>query len=143
VEPITEPVDATVIERRIRIESDHDTVFKYWVEPARLIRWMGRSATLEAHVGGLFRVDYNGTDIVRGEFVEVDRPHRLVISWGWEAPGDSVPPGASRVEVTFVEESGGTVVTVRHLNLPDDSRASHAEGWDHFLPNLPGAVAAG
>lgn len=143
MEPTTAQVDATTVEREVHIDADPETVFRYWVEPDLLTRWMGRSATLEAHAGGLFRVQYNDSDIVRGEFVEVDPPRRLVVTWGWEAAGDSVPPGASRVEVTLTPDAGGTLVSVRHLGLPETSRASHAEGWDHFLPNLPRAVGAG
>jgi uncharacterized protein YndB with AHSA1/START domain len=62
---------------------------------------MRREATVVAQSAGTFRVDYNGTDIVSGSCLEVDPPHRLVLTWGWEAPDDSVPLGASRVGVSF------------------------------------------
>jgi uncharacterized protein YndB with AHSA1/START domain len=102
---------------------------------------MGRSATVEAHPGGTFRVDYNGSDIVRGTFVEVDPPRRLVLTWGWEAPGDPTPPGASRVEVDLVPDGDGTLLTLRHTGLASEAIVGHAEGWDQFLPALPEAIA--
>ena len=70
-------------------------------EPHRIVEWMARTATFEPRPGGAFRLDYNGSDIASGEVLEIDRPRRLVLSWGWEAPGDATPPGASRVEVTL------------------------------------------
>jgi uncharacterized protein YndB with AHSA1/START domain len=40
----------------------------------------------------LFRIDYNGTDIVRGEVVEVVANERVVVTWGWEAAGAVTRP---------------------------------------------------
>ncbi len=138
----TERAEPAVIERSVRVEADPETVFRYWTEAERLVRWMGRTATVEARPGGTFRVDYNGTDIATGAFLEVEPPRRLVFTWGWEAPGDSVAPGSSRVEVDFVPDGQATVVTVRHLDLPTEALAGHAVGWDQFLPSLAGAVTA-
>jgi len=140
VDPTTEHADRLVVERSVRIDADRATVFRYWTDPELITKWMGRSATLEPRAGGTFRVDYNGNDVASGTFLEVATPDRLVLTWGWEASGDSVPAGSSRVEVDFVDDGGSTMVTVRHLELPADSVASHAEGWDHFLPRLRDAV---
>ena len=134
--------DSQVLERQIRIGAAPETVFDLWIDPDQIVRWMGRSATLEPRPGGIFRIDYNGSDVVRGEFVEVDRPSRLVLTWGWEAGGDTVPPGASTVEVTFSPDGDGTILTVRHLGLPTDSIEGHGEGWDYFLPRLVEAASA-
>ena len=130
------------LERTVRIAARPETVFRFWTDPALIVRWMGRTATLDPVVGGLFRIDYNGRDVVRGEFVEVESPRRLVVTWGWEAEGDAVPPGGSRVEVEFEPDGDGTVLTIRHSNLPVESVEGHAEGWDYFLPTLA-SVAAG
>jgi uncharacterized protein YndB with AHSA1/START domain len=139
---ITERADPDVVARTIRIAADAATVFRYWTDPDLMVQWMGREATLVAEPGGTFRVDYNGTDIASGTFLEVDLPHRLVFTWGWEAPGDTVPPGASRVEVSFLEDGDATVVTVRHLGLPRDAIEGHATGWDQFLPQLDALMAS-
>lgn len=140
MDPTTARAEPAVIERSIRIDADAATVFRHWTEPELLVSWMGRSATVEPWAGGLFRVDYNGADIASGTFLEVEPSKRLVLTWGWEADGDSVPPGASRVEVRFVPDGDATVVTVRHLDLPEDAIEGHAVGWDQFLPQLAGAI---
>lgn len=77
---------------------------------------------------------------MRGEFVEVERPSRIVFTWGWEDPTDAVQPGGSTVEVTLAPEGDATLVRLRHLGLPEPSRNGHAEGWDHFLPRLVDAA---
>ena len=131
-----------VLERQLRISATPETVFDFWVEPDRIVQWMGRSATFEPRPGGAFRLDYNGTDIARGEVLEIDRPRRLVLSWGWEAAGDATPPGASRVEVTLTPDGDGTILQLRHSGLAEAAVTGHAEGWDQFLPGLA-AVAEG
>jgi uncharacterized protein YndB with AHSA1/START domain len=136
-------ISAGVIERDVRIAAKPDTVFDFWVDPARIVEWMGRTATIEAHVGGAFRIDYNGTDIASGTILEIDRPRRLVLSWGWEAPGDPTPPGESRVEVIFEPDGDGTRLRLRHSGLPDEAVQGHSEGWDQFLPGLAEVVARG
>jgi uncharacterized protein YndB with AHSA1/START domain len=132
----------SVIEREVRIAASPETVFDHWVDPARLATWMGRDIQLEPRPGGRYRIDYNGSDIASGTFVEVDRPHRLVMTWGWEAPGDATPPGASLVEVTFEADGAGTVLRLRHSGLVADAVGGHAEGWDHFLGRLEALASA-
>jgi uncharacterized protein YndB with AHSA1/START domain len=40
------------------------------------------------------RIDVDGEHIASGEYREVDPPHRLVFSWGWENDPE-VPPGST------------------------------------------------
>ena len=44
--------------------------------------------------------------------------------------------GDSRVDVGLEETGEGMRLRLRHSGLPPDSRQSHAEGWDYFLPSL-------
>jgi uncharacterized protein YndB with AHSA1/START domain len=125
-----------VIERELRIAARPETVFSFWTDPARMAKWMGRDVRLDPRPGGEFRIDYNGSDIARGTFVEVDAPARLVLTWGWEAQGDLTPPGASTVEVTFEPDGEGTILRLRHSGLNAEAVAGHATGWDQFLPGL-------
>lgn len=142
--PITtaDALEAGVLERELTIAARPETVFAYFIDPGKIVRWMGATAELDARPGGLFRVDYNGQDIARGEFLEVEAPHRVVFSWGWEAPGDATPPGASTVEITLTPVEGGTRLNLRHSGLTPETATGHAEGWDHFLPALTAAVQA-
>ncbi len=138
----TMTADPTAIEREIRIAASPATVFPYFTDPERMARWMGRSIDLDPVPGGVLRIDYNGEDIVSGTYLEVQPPDRVVFSWGWEMPGDPVPPGGSTVEVTLRPDGDGTIVRVVHRGLPAESIEGHAVGWDQFLPALAMAAAA-
>ena len=130
------------IERELRIAARPETVFSFWVEPDRIRTWMGRTVSMDARAGGAYRIDYNGSDIATGEVLEIDPPRRLVLSWGWEAPGDATPPGASRVEVTLTPDGDGTILRLRHTGLAAEAVEGHAVGWDQFLPGLLAAAVA-
>ena len=45
------------IQRELTIEADPATVFAFFTDPQRLVRWIGASATLDVRPGGLMMVD--------------------------------------------------------------------------------------
>ena len=133
---MTSSGETGIIEREIRISALPETVFPFFTEPDRMVQWMGISATLEPRPGGVFRVSINGRGVARGEYVEVVPNSRVVFTWGWESEGNPIPPGSTTVEVSLVEDGGGTILRFRHLGLPAEQRDGHAEGWGHFLPRV-------
>lgn len=135
--------DSTIIQREIRIAARPETVFAFFTDPEKLVRWKGRQATLDARPGGTYRVDIDGKNVVRGEFVEVDPPRRVVFTWGWEDEASPLRPGSSTVEIELIPDGEGTLVRLIHRDLPPEAVAEHAKGWDHFLPRLEEAVRAG
>lgn len=130
-----------LLEREIRIVARPETVFAFFVDPARMVEWMGRDVVLDARPGGAYRIDMNGLDIASGRFLELVPHSRLVFSWGWENDGSTPRPGASTVEITLAPDGDGTLLRLRHLGLSADERGSHGEGWDYFLPRLAQAAA--
>ena len=79
----------------------------------------------------------NGTDIARGEFVEVDPPRRAVFTWGWEAGGFPIEPGTSTVEIVLEPDGTGTLLRLTHSGLPEaEAVRRHREGWETFVPRL-------
>ena len=129
-------VDSDVLEHIILIQARPEIVFAYFTDAEKLIRWKGVRATLDPRPGGIYRVEIDASNIVRGTYLEVTPHERIVFTWGWEGEASPLPPGASTVEVTFSEEGGGTRVRLRHKGLPPPLRAVHAQGWEHFLPRL-------
>jgi len=125
----------------IDIEATPDVVFALLPTPDGMVTWMGQYANLQPIPGGSFTVDINGTPI-RGSYLEVDPPHRVVVSWG-VAGSEEHPPGSSRVEFTLVASSGGTRLEVVHSGLPDSRTSMHASGWEHFLECLVVASVGG
>ncbi|OFE15609.1 ATPase [Humibacillus sp. DSM 29435] len=125
----------------IEIEAAPQEVFDYLVTPGGMTAWMGQRAVLEPHPGGVFEVDIAGSPI-RGEYLEVVPPHRVVVSWGVAGSTD-LPPGASTVAFTLSATPRGTRVEVVHSGLPDPLLAGHVDGWAHFLPRLGVAAHGG
>jgi uncharacterized protein YndB with AHSA1/START domain len=125
----------------VHVEAAPERVFAYFTEPAALVRWMGDYALLDPSPGGEFTVDINGVP-VRGRYLEVEPPHRLLISWG-HAGSARLPPGTSTVEVRLTPTAGGTDVEIVHRDLPEPEASGHARGWPHFLERLAIAAAGG
>ena len=142
----------------IEIAAAPDRVFAYFTRPDALVTWMGEHAVLDARPGGEFTLDIEGIP-VRGRYVVVDRPHRIVVSWG-HAGSESMPPGSTigsaledlyparrmvtetEVEFSFTPNATGTLVTVEHRGLPDEHVDSHRTGWPMFLDRLARVVEA-
>lgn len=123
----------------IEIEAPPEVVFAHLVSAERMVAWMGQCAELEPVPGGRFSVDVNGA-LFRGEYLEVDPPRRLVVSWGLAGSGD-LPPGSSRVEFTLTPTGRGTALRLVHRGLPDSRARTHAAGWANYLGRLRLAAA--
>ncbi len=134
---------AAVVERELRIAASPEVVYEFFVDPDRMIQWMGRKAELDPRPGGLFRVDLNGRHISRGEYIELDPPNRVVFTFGWEGGTSIVEPGSSTVEVSLSADGDGTLLSFVHRDLPEDSRGSHGDGWDHYLERLETVASGG
>ena len=109
------------------------------LNPVAMVRWMGQHATLEPAPGGAFEVDINGVP-VRGQYLEIDPPRRVLVSWG-VAGNAGMPPGATEVEFTLTPIPAGTRLRLVHRGLSAGQEEIHAAGWQHFLARL--SIAAG
>ncbi len=141
---VEQPEVAAVVEREIRIAARPETVFDFFVDPRKMLQWKGSKAELDPRPGGTYRVEINDQATVRGEYVEIDPPTRVVFTWGWEGQESgehAVAPGSSRVEVDLTPDGDGTIVRLRHLDLPEQSREIHGQGWDLYLSRLAQAAA--
>jgi len=127
-------------ETSIDIDAPPDVVWEHLVTVDGLSAWMGERVDVEPTAGGRFAMHVHGSEI-RGRFVEVDAPRRLVLTWGVLGSADH-PPGSSAVEFQLAQLDCGTRVTLKHTGLPTRSTALHAAGWAYFLPRLA-AVASG
>ena len=137
------PNESDAVEREVRIAARPETIFPFLVEPEKMRRWKGISAELDPRPGGIYRVDVTGRDIARGEYVEVTPHSRVVFTWGWEAENNPVPPGSSTVEITLTPDGDGTIVRLRHFDLPTEAQELHGQGWDHYMERLAIAGAGG
>ena len=77
--PATEP-DA--VQQEIRIAAPPETVFPFFTDPEKMLRWKGIEAALDPRPGGMYRVNITGKDVAQGKYVEVVPPSRVVFTWG-------------------------------------------------------------
>jgi uncharacterized protein YndB with AHSA1/START domain len=138
-----EATGTEAIVREVQIDASPETVFGFFTEPDKITRWLAESATVDPRPGGINHQTHPGGDenpsgpyYMRGEFVEVTPPSRVVFSWGFENGDVDVKPGESTVEVTLEPSRGGTLLRLVHRDLPASEIASHTEGWTELLARL-------
>ena len=136
------------VEVERRVPGPPETVFEYFVDPDKHRQWRGLDAELDPRPGGLYRVTSAPGVWTRGEYVVVEPPHRVVLTWGFETAGvplprglEQVPVGSSTVEFTFEADGDDTIVKVRHTGLPSpDAQRAHERGWETYVARLGGTV---
>ena len=138
---MTAEIRNDVIVATERIEAPPEVVFPYFTEAALIVKWIGDRAELDAQPGGLFSLDFDDS-LVRGTYISVDPPKRVVFTWG--IPGsDTLPPSGSTVEVVLTPYGGDTIVVLTHRDLPTSHIGDHRAGWEEMLGHLPAVATAG
>ncbi len=118
----------------IEIDAPPEIVFAHLVTSEGMMAWMGQRVELDPTPGGLFAVDINGEQI-RGTFLEIEPPRRVIVSWGVVGDADH-PAGSSRVEFMLTPCGSGTRLELLHAQLPASQADMHERGWKHFLARL-------
>ena len=131
-----------------------ERVFDAWVDPEQRMKWWSAqegmycdACEIDARPGGGYRINMKPADasheyVVVGEFLEFDRPRRLVMTWSWEEGcGDPSEPGSfardTRLTLDFKPVGGGTELTLTHVGFTDQpQRDNHLEGWTGCLSAL-------
>jgi uncharacterized protein YndB with AHSA1/START domain len=147
---MTEAVGTEPVVKEVHIDASPETVFTFFTEPDKLTRWLASEATLDPRPGGINHQTHPGDTenprgpyYMRGEFVEVAFPSRVVFTWGFENADVGVEPGQSTVEVTLAPDGDGTRLRLVHRNLPEPERAPHDGGWEEMLSRLAIAATGG
>ena len=123
-----------VYKRRIRASPAR--VWNAFVDPRELVHWWGPdagptlSAETDVRVGGAYKVVFLTAAGERfeshGEYLELDPPRRLVMSFWFSI----TPHLRSRVAISIVAVGDGAEVTVLHDGFSDEELpVTHEEGW--------------
>lgn len=158
----TEPDTATTVRRHIDVDVPPERAFQVFTErfdaikprEYNLLRVPVVETVLEARPGGaVYDRGADGSECRWGRVLEVEPPHRLVMSWDitprWQVETD--PGRCSEVEITFAAVGPGrTRVTVEHRHLDRHGEGWEAEaasvaepgGWPVFLSRFAAAVGA-
>lgn len=134
-----------------RIAARPSVVFDALTAPEAIRQWWGPDAgpvllaETDLRIGGRFRVRFRMLDGSEhessGEYLEIDPPHRLAMSWRWLTGGGD--DGESRVEISLRPVAGGTELTFTHARLSSAAaRESHREGWIGALDKLEAMFAS-
>jgi uncharacterized protein YndB with AHSA1/START domain len=126
--------------KEIYIKASPEKVFSFLSQHDKFLRWMGKALDIDARPGGIFRLDPNGKEIIRGKFLEVDPPYRIVFSWGFEVGDMDVPPGSTIVEITLTPDGDGTILRLTHRDLPREGE--YPTPACSRLDSSPGPAAA-
>jgi uncharacterized protein YndB with AHSA1/START domain len=133
-----------------RIAARPAIVFDALVSEDGIASWWGPhdepaiSAKVDSRVNGSFRVRFRTADgrvhECTGQFLEIDRPSRVVLSWHWAEGGEPDEVAAnntSRVEFRLRPIDTGTELTLIHSALETEvSARSHEGGWGGALEKL-------
>jgi uncharacterized protein YndB with AHSA1/START domain len=133
--------EEVVVERRIA--ASPATVFSFFSDVTRWLRWQGVEAEIELEPGGAFRMNVRGDGFASGRFLEIVPDRRLVFTWGWERDDLGVPPGSTIVEIELEPERDGTLLRLTHRGLPVGAIEVHRDGWLHYTARLVVAAEGG
>jgi uncharacterized protein YndB with AHSA1/START domain len=146
--------EQAVVRLQRTIPAPPDRVYRAWLEPDLLRRWLappGLEVTrveVDERVGGRYRIWQGGADGDAGgfesELLELVPGERIVFRWGFVGPERVADPAHdSRLTITLREAPGGaTELTLVHERLealdaamPGMARAT-SKGWGHALDTL-------
>jgi uncharacterized protein YndB with AHSA1/START domain len=125
-----------------------ERVFDAWIDPKVARRFLFATPTgemikaeVDARVGGRFifvdrRPDMGDVEHV-GEYRVIDRPHRLVFTFGVPA----YHPDFTEVEVEITPTAAGCDVRLTERNTPDEWVKPSTKGWAMILQALDKALA--
>jgi uncharacterized protein YndB with AHSA1/START domain len=146
-------VKQLVIERTLKASPER--VFDAFTDPDQLTKWWWPSgftcpaAEVDLRVGGKYRLamEWPGSipaeaqfsHYMGGEYYEIDRPRRLVMS-GRAVNDEQGELFATLIEVTFEPCEGGTALTMRQSYFepmpPAEAMAGAEQGWSEQLDKL-------
>jgi len=111
--------DREIVITRV-FDAPRDLVFQVWTDPQHVGSWWGPKGftttthEIDVRPGGVWRFIMHGPDGVdypnKIVYLEIARPDRLVYDHG-----DEGKPGYFRVTVTFADQDGKTLLTMRSL----------------------------
>lgn len=131
------------VKLRKTINAPAEKLFDAWLDPETLSQFILPMPGMphpevenDPREGGQFSIIMHvGDEQIphTGEYLTVDRPHKLVFSWLSPFSTDG-----SEVTLNFSEpEPGITLIELTHIRFPDkESRSNHEGGWRNILDVL-------
>ena len=126
------------------IPASPTAVYHAWLDPKNPgCPWNGaEKADFKPKVGGFFYMLHRsdeGVDLPHyGRFLTLKKGEKFQVTW----MSRHTQGLESVLTVTFKQEGGGTLMTLKHDGLPDTKFGRvHKNGWEYFLPLFTGHLA--
>ena len=105
------------------------TIYDAWLDDDGHGEMTGSPAAASTEVGGGFTA--HGS-YIWGVNLELVEGERILQTWRTSQFADSDPD--SSIEVTFETSPNGTIVTLKHWNIPEGQAEGYRSGWqDHYF----------
>jgi uncharacterized protein YndB with AHSA1/START domain len=146
--PVLSP--ATTLQIRRTFRAPREKLFQAWVDPKKMTEWFchakpnltGKLVVMDVRPGGKYGFDVTDAEgkvfKVRGEYLEIKEPGKLVFTWFWEtepAYGNTV------VTLEFVDLGDESELILTHERFANsDARDKHNNGWAICLDALQRSV---
>jgi uncharacterized protein YndB with AHSA1/START domain len=148
---VTRPAAYTLALERI-FDAPRELVFKAWIDPKHLVRWLGPQGftgtiiEMDARPGGAYRFRMRSAAGIeywqQGVYREIVEPERFVRTCVW-ADADGNPTGPETLmTVTFEQHDGGTKLTFQQVFESAAARDAHRSGTASALDRLAQYLAA-
>jgi uncharacterized protein YndB with AHSA1/START domain len=145
---VTWPGPAAAIVRQW-LPAPPEAVYEQWTDPGNLAEWMcprpARCLKVEAdpRIGG--RVTFDIEDAgqvfrVSGNYLTLDRPHRIAFTWSCSTWPD---PTTQTIVTVTIDPDGAeaSIMTIEHTLLPPALIQQHAHGWATIALQLEATLA--
>lgn len=148
---MSEPAPATTTAPAVRVArvvgATVADAYKLWTDPETAPKWWGgtdhstvQECKMAVRVGGAFRfavrkAGASEDEVAKGQFLEINPPHKVVFSWTSENLPDVVD---TRVTVSFVDMKDNTcriIVTHEGIKSPF-TRAVYQSAWYNRVQDL-------
>jgi len=142
--PVLSP--ATTLQIRRAFNAPREKLFQAWTDPKKMTEWfchakpnvIGKLVVMDVRSGGQYGFDVSDASgkvfKVRGEYLEIREPEKLVFTWFWEtepAYGNTV------VTLEFVDLGNKSELILTHERLANsEARDKHSIGWAFCLDSL-------
>jgi uncharacterized protein YndB with AHSA1/START domain len=132
--------DDQILRMERRIAASPERLFEHFTEPELLVKWWGPEGfdvpehALDLRPGGRWRTTMRAPDgkrlVVSGVYRTIEKPRRLVFTWGWHEGETEKRGHETEVTVTFEAAPGGTkLVIVQQPFESKEQRDAHGSGW--------------
>jgi uncharacterized protein YndB with AHSA1/START domain len=119
------PTVGRTVEKELFIAAAPERVYQAFTSKQDLESWFVTNADVQAEVGGVFNLRWQGDEKVDGQYVELEPHRRITFTW------DERPKyGITTCTIKLIPEADGTLVRLTHTGFGD------GDNWDELYNGI-------